>query len=346
MAMTSKVEPKSSHLSDSLLQSFLQQEFDPAAYLNTTLPSLSTPSTARSTHNNSAVPLSDLSTQTQTLLSQLNAQTARLSTTLTQLTDDIIRSGSRLAYEVDLLKGEASGLTDALNDGLRQDIELLASNPKSHVDSATIPSAIEEANGKPTNDDPPTTDPAQAELTQLDRLRTLTEARERLDSVIQLFGRAMAWPLSPSEQASLGSSFISVSAPTGESEAELRTRETKAKEFTEKERGEINELIGNGSDAKGLQEAAERVEELRSLLAVWEGTAEEKARRGFVEGLARMVEEKERAVAEKGIAGRGQRAVGERVPGMRYGTQDAGVGQSGYGFMRGLRKLGDGVYLD
>src|SRR6202012_2923462 len=64
----------------------------------------------------------DLSSQTQDLLSQLNAHTTRLSAILTQLTDDILRSGGRLAYQVEVLRGETIGLTETLTDGLKDDI--------------------------------------------------------------------------------------------------------------------------------------------------------------------------------------------------------------------------------
>lgn len=95
----------------SILEPFLQPgAFDAADYLNSTL--------------NPKLNLSELSSQTQNLLSQLNAQTSRLTAILTQLTDDILRSGARLAYEVDLLRGEAIGLSEALNEGLQDDIAL------------------------------------------------------------------------------------------------------------------------------------------------------------------------------------------------------------------------------
>lgn len=95
----------------SILEPFLQPgPFDAADYLNATL--------------NPKLNLPELSSQTQNLLSQLNAQTSRLTAVLTQLTDDILRSGARLAYEVDLLRGEAIGLSEALNEGLQNDIAL------------------------------------------------------------------------------------------------------------------------------------------------------------------------------------------------------------------------------
>jgi hypothetical protein len=138
MAITT-TKPKSSHTSDQLVQPFLQPDFDPATYLNTTLPSLSLSNTRSTNSNNSAVALPELSIQTQALLSQLNAQTNRLSNSLTQLTDEIIRSGARLAYEVEVLRGETTGLTDTLENGLKKDIE--PHNPNRNTSRACAPSS-------------------------------------------------------------------------------------------------------------------------------------------------------------------------------------------------------------
>lgn len=336
MAVTQKIEPKSPHLSDNILQPFLQPTFDPAAYLNGTLPPLSTTPTTLRNQNNTAAPLNELSAQTQTLLSQLNAQTTRLSTTLTQLTDDIIRSGSRLAYEVDLLKGEATSLTDALKTNLHHDIQLLAPGPSNQTPQNTSTTKtttdITATQNAPEQQQP---DPQQSnsQPTHLHRLTTLTTARRNLQEVIHLFGIATSWPLSPAEQSSTSNSIITISPPTHESETEKRARETKATEFKNRVREEITELVGQ----RDLARAKERVGELRVLLGVWEGTGEEKVRRGFVEGLGRVVEETE-GKGDSVAEGQGAEKVG--------GPSEAAAGQSGYGFMRGLRKLGDGVYLD
>ena len=312
-------KPKSSHTSDQLVQPFLQPDFDPATYLNTTLPSLSLSNT-RPTNSSNAVALPELSIQTQSLLSQLNAQTNRLSNSLTQLTDEIIRSGSRLAYEVEVLRGETTGLTDSLENGLKKDVELLAP-PNLQTDTDTASST--------------------SEPEYLQNLRTLSTLRARLDSVIQVFGAATAWPVAPSEvSGGVASSFISVSGP--EATDENRNREAKAKEYTEALRSEINSLLSS-NDVAGLEAAAERVEELRALAEVWKGTVEEKARTKVVEGLVRMMEDKQKVV--------GRRADGRRQPeravDMRYGDLDSrGAGEGGYGFLQNLRNLKDGMYLD
>ena len=333
-------KPKSSHTSDQLVQPFLQPDFDPATYLNTTLPSLSLSNTRPTTSNN-AVALPDLSIQTQALLSQLNAQTNRLSSSLTQLTDEIIRSGSRLAYEVEVLRGETTGLTDSLENGLKRDVELLAP-PKQATDAA----AAQQTNPPDTTS---TTSPPEPEPEYLQTLRTLSTLRARLDSVIRIFGAATAWPIAPSEVSSggggLASNFISVSAP--EATQENASREAKAKEYTEALRSEINSLLSS-NDVAGLEAAAERVEELRVLAEVWRGTAEEKARCRVVEGLGRLVEERQRGLAGAGRRGDGGRRQQqpERAVDMRYGDLETKGGEGGYGFLQNLRNFKEGMYLD
>lgn len=318
-----RATPKSAHVSDQLVQPFLQPDFDPATYLNSTLPSLSLSNTRPT--NGSSVPLPELSIQTQALLSQLNAQTARLSNSLTQLTDEIIRSGGRLAYEVEVLRGETTGLTDSLDNGLKKDIELLAPpKPASEEDVQTDASAAGAA----------TTEPEY-----LQNLRTLSTLRARLDSVIQVFGAATAWPVAPSDVASGASSFISVSGP--EANEENRNREAKAKEYTDNLRAEVNTLLAS-NDVAGLEAAAERVEELRSLAEVWKGTAEEKARNKFVESLVKTMEDRQKAMGRKTEV----RRQPERAVDMRYGDLDAKGAEGGYGFLQNLRNLKDGMYLD
>lgn len=334
-------EPKSQHVSEPIVQPFLQPDFDPAAYLNRSLPSLSTSNVRQA--NGSAVPLADLSSQTQSLLSQLNAQTSRLSNTLTQLTDEIIRSGGRLAYEVEVLRGETTGLTDTLENGLKKDMEVLAPSRQA---AAPAPEASKDTVEEGAESTADTTTAQSNEPEYLKNLRTLSLLRSRLDTVIQTFGQAMAWPVAPSEVASVASSFISVSAP--EASEENRSREEKAKAYSDKVRAEISDLLGpaSGSTTEGLEAAAERVEELRELAEVWKGTAEEKARTRFVEGLVKMLEDRQKALESKN--GRKAGGGGEPARGvdMRYGNLDSRAvseGGGGYGF---LQKLRNDMYLD
>ncbi|TLD25840.1 hypothetical protein E2P81_ATG09497 [Venturia nashicola] len=255
----------------SILDPFLQPgPFDAAAYLNATL--------------NPKLNLSELSSQTQNLLSQLNAQTSRLTTVLTQLTDDILRSGARLAYEVHLLRGETIGLSEALNEGLQDDIALFVPE--------TTDSTAE--NAPPPLDEPP----------YITHLRTLTHVKTRLESVIKVFGEAMHWSLPPSEISSSLSSFITVS------DSESHSREEKGRQFAESLRSEIAHLIVHSDNrAEGHEAALARVGALRELAEVWKGTAEEKARVRFVEGLVSLADGKLREL--------------EREDGVKFRTADS-----------------------
>lgn len=337
-SLPARIEPKSHHVSDPNLQPFLQPDFDPADYLNTTLPPLSMSSTTSSRASSRSVPLSEVSSQLQSLLSQLNAQTSRLSNTLTQLTDEIIRSGSRLAYEVEVLRGETNTLTDTFENGLKKDVELFVSEKDKAAKEAK-----DDANG----------DAVEEKSTQepefLERLRTLTTVRERLDQVIKIFGSAMQWTLAPSE-LSVASSFISVSAPDND---ETRSREEKGKEFTEKLRSEIIDLLASG--AEGIESANLRIDELRTLAELWKGTTEEKARYKLVESLQKIADDKQKAL---------DKAADSKRPGVspargydyRYGnmeipkaptpSQTQPEGGSGYGFLQNLKNLRNEMYMD
>ncbi|KAK3397317.1 hypothetical protein B0T20DRAFT_415890 [Sordaria brevicollis] len=362
-------QPKSAHVADPFLHDFLGPSFDAAAYLNATLPPLqtsagsSTSTTSRSANNQggatagtqAAVPLSEVSLQAQSVLSQLNAHTTRLTNTLTQLTDDILRSGSRLAYEVELLRGETLSLAETLTEGLSEDVSKFVPGGLSIPEQAPAPATtpgISTAEGSthqrrlsvavpPSQPQPeasavvPATpgasgnqpDAAEEEKPQepphITQLRTLTLVRSRLDSVIQTFGSAIDFVFPPSELSAV-SSFLSVSAPAPSDSASfnssdpdsIASTEEKGQKVLQALRDEISALLEsskseNGDDPiKGVEEAAKRVGELKELVKVWKGTAEEKGRAKFVEGLARMVEERHAALvrelesgARKGLGG-------------------------------------------
>lgn len=300
MAIAEDTAPKSSHVSDPALAPFLQPTFDPAEYLNATLPSLSL--SGRPVKGTSAS-LADLSSQTQDLLSQLNAQTTRLSATLTQLTDDILRSGGRLAYEVEVLRGETIGLTDTLKDGLQSDITKflpggLALDAEAKSPSSRRPSEAVQQDSAAVSapqDTPIQQQPADPTPEYITSLRTLTTVRSRLENVIKVFGEAMHWTLPPSD-VSLGSSLISVSAP--EPGSDNATLEQRGKEFASALRSEIGDLI-TGDPEDGPAKAQARIQALRDLAVVWKGTAEEKARGRFVEALVKVAEEKQREVEKE-----------------------------------------------
>ncbi|KAL2155286.1 hypothetical protein VTH82DRAFT_27 [Thermothelomyces myriococcoides] len=327
-------QPRSQHVADPFLQDFLSPSFDAASYLNAALPPLQTSSSRTSASQGStreAVPLAELSIQTQELLSQLNAHTTRLTNTLTELTNDILRSGSRLAYEVELLRGETLSLAETLSEGLEHDISKFVpggvrdvmAEPKPGVDihgtsahqrrksilmaapGATPGAARAAAEGTaaPAPGPAPAEGPAgQAETAgapseppYITQLRTLTLVRSRLESVIKTFGDAMEFVFPPSE-LSVSSSFLSVSAPDAEGGGRHSTEE-KGQQVLRKLRDEISGLLsGNdgGDPIKGIEDAARRVQELKELTTVWKGTAEEKGRTKFVDGLAKMVEDRHR----------------------------------------------------
>lgn len=88
---------------DSSLRHFTEPSFDPVEYLNDQLPPLTlSASQPHATRAPNSVNLADLSSRSQSLVSQLGTQNVRLSGNLTQLTEEILRSGGRLAYEVEV----------------------------------------------------------------------------------------------------------------------------------------------------------------------------------------------------------------------------------------------------
>lgn len=335
------IQAKSTHLADPALQPFLNPSFDPADYLNSTLPSLQSLNTPSPSRN--GVPLAELSTQTQTLLSHLSAHTTRLTTTLTQLTDEILRSGSRLAYEVEVLRGETLGLSEALTEGLHDDVAKfvpgglendlvrrdLYGPSRTRSATVTIPKT-------PTADD--TNGTKIVEPPYITQLRTLTLVRSRLDTVIKTFGDAMEWTFPPSE-VSVTSSFLSVSAPEPGSEA--HSTEEKGQQVSKRIRDEIATLLIGDNPIDGIEAAAKRVQELKELAIVWKGTAEERARCKFVEGLAKMVEDRHRDLLKD--AGQDSQ-LNQRVNALHDQENSvSSVGenraQSGYGFINQLQRL-------
>ncbi|KAJ2894277.1 Malic acid transport protein 1 [Zalerion maritima] len=269
-------QPKSTHVEDHFLQDFLSQSFDPVEYLNSTLPPLSTTSSG-TTSSGGPLALADLSNHAQTVVSQLNAHTTRLSSTLTQLTDDILRSGSRLAYQVELLRGEALSTSEALNERLSTDMVVFLPAKQPTTSSSTTETKA-------------TTEGAEPQY--VSQLRTLTTVRARLDSVIKIFGDAMEFVFPPSE-LSTSSSFLSVSAP--DLGTEKQSTEEKGQQILHKLRDEISALLADSKDPiQGIEKAAHRIEELKELSTVWNGTAEEKGRAKFLETLTKMVEDRHR----------------------------------------------------
>ncbi|KAI9876192.1 MAG: hypothetical protein M1830_007059 [Pleopsidium flavum] len=370
-AETTSSKPASRHVADAALEPFLTARFDPIDHLNATLPSLTLSSTQpHPLRQPSSISLSEASTQVQTLLSQFNAQTSRLSENLTQLTDEILRSGGRLAYEVEVLRSESTGLTEALTDWLRDDISKFVpdgltlvlkyssngQNGEAWSRRLSSPLMVEKAPKGHTDHSEELEDGIDPPY--IIQLRTLTLVRSRLESVINTFGEAMEWTLCPSD-STIASSFISVSAP--EPAVDSHGREQKGKEVAKKLRDEISKaLVSNGDGEAGLIAATKRVEELRDLATVWKGTAEEKARIKFVEGLARMIEDRaktlERDAWEKRHRDGPERTASSRKPAVspsksgrpsgEYERNGKSVGEGGPGFLRNLQRLRDEIYLD
>ncbi|KAK8093649.1 hypothetical protein PG997_000334 [Apiospora hydei] len=251
------IEAKSQHVSDPFLQSFLSPTFDPASYLNATLPPLQAHVSSVSSSPEGA----------------LNAQTTRLTNTLTQLTDDILRSGSRLAYEVELLRGETLSLSEALSDGLQDDVAKFVPNGlQAQLDSKKN-ATDEVAQRRPSVGTPAPTDTTPKSATMEDpayisQLQTLALVRSRLDSVIKTFGDAMEFVFPPSE-LSVTSGFLSVSAP--DAGGHDHSTEEKGQQVLKQFKEDIITLLSTSKDpVAGIEKAAQRIEELKELLVLVE----------------------------------------------------------------------------
>ncbi|KAL4944486.1 hypothetical protein BDV06DRAFT_187162 [Aspergillus oleicola] len=320
--------------------------FDPVDFLNDTLPPLTLQShsqlssQSQSLHHSSQssskpVTLSDLSTRIQSILSQTNAQNIRHSATLTSLTDDILRSGNRLAYEVEVLRGETITLSEVVGERLSQEMAPFTLDPPAPTSTTTDENTADQ---EEQNGDKKKVELKNPEPEYISNLRTLNQVRSRLEEVVQTFGDAMEWPLPPSE-TSLTSSFISVSAP--EPGPEAASAEEKGLEVSKKIKNEITELL-DGGDMNGIEAANKRVEALRVLASVWKGTAEEKARGRFVDNLVKMVEERRRILEARAQPVQPISSVGS---GQRGHQRQESEGPGG-GIFRNLQRLREEIYLE
>ncbi|KAK3297646.1 uncharacterized protein B0H64DRAFT_372978 [Chaetomium fimeti] len=284
-------QPQSQHVADPFLQDFLNPSFDAASYLNATLPPLQTSSRTPGNQASSqgAVPLAELSIQTQTALSQLNAHTTRLTNTLTELTNDILRSGSRLAYEVELLRGETLGLSETLSEGLEDDIAKFV--PGGVRDTVAEPRATADGHGASSSHQrrmsiltgaPPTTAPAAAPAAAETTTTTPPAATETAPAPAP--AAPVAAPATPDEPAyitqlrtltlvrsrldaviktfgeamefvlppsevSVSSSFLSVSAP--DAGGANHSTEEKGQQVLRALRDEISRLLEGGGGGEG-----------------------------------------------------------------------------------------------
>lgn len=374
-----KIEPKSAHTSDPFLQAFLSPTFDAAEYLNSVLPPLQGSSSSLRSTSTAAnkVSLAELSTEAQTVVTQLNAHTTRLTGTLSQITEDILRSGSRLAYEVELLRGETLGLSEALlGEGpLKADLDRfvpagidaiptrrasLVGTPLPGAEAAVMVSESPAPITPAVTGAPAPTEEAQDEPPYISHLRTLTLVRSRLDAVIKTFGEAMEFVFPPSE-ISVSSGFLSVSAPDfpdrHSGTAEQISMEDRGQQTLKKLREEISGLLKRGGSydekIQGVEQATKRVEEIKLLTSVWKGTAEEKGRTRFVEQLARLVEERHRELVKEVESQRdrdqARRAQDENGVSRREqtGSSEASAESrgplGGYGFMNQWQKIRGGL---
>ena len=271
----------------------------------------------------------------------MNVQNIRFAGTLSQLTDEILRSGGRLVYEVEILRGDANTLHESLTEILNEDIQSFTSAP-----------AGDRKNGIAEQEQPDAIVPRE-EPGFIAQLRTLGQVKARLEEVINVFGEAMKWPLPPSE-VSLTSSLISVSAP--EPGSDSGGREEKGKEFAKRARTEITELLNKTAGGPNIEAAVGKVEALRVLSTVWKGTAEERARNKLVDSLNKLVEDGMRqnearsqsqsARAADGAAASSSSAPGKSISGIPRDRPVQESASSSGGLFRNLQRLRDEIYLD
>ncbi|KAI4232338.1 MAG: hypothetical protein LQ349_005087 [Xanthoria aureola] len=342
--------PRSTHLTDPLLLPFLAPSFSATSYLNTTL--LPPPTKPSPTTSQPQPTLSTLASQTQSQISTLSAQTSRLSATLTALTDDILRSSSRLTYEIELLRGEANGLVEALTSSRGA----LNGAIKTFIPSGLHPGPHDiNANDTNPNNEPTPSDPEKVHppptTDHINKLRTLHQVRASLTSVTQIFSLALTWPMPPSLLPSTSTSLISITSPS--SQSTLSLLESSGQAALAALRREIEEMVVERGE---IGRARARVQELRDCVGVWQGTSEERARgkwvgevEGWVEGFVGKGEGSGGGEVVKRKMGDVERGGGLVVGGgggrngvEQQGTTPARTG-SGAGFLRRLREE---IYMD
>lgn len=310
-----------------LPEGLLDDDFDPIRYLDNALPSLTLTSKTQTGKQNRSTQIQSVSVETQGLLSKLNTYNIRTSTELTGLTDEILRSGNRLAYEVEVLRSDANSLYDLLSTTLQDDISYFVQKEvvRNNTDITDGQSLTVEASN-------PTQSP---EFMQ--QLRLLGHVKSRLEDVIRIFGEALKWPIPPSD-VSVASSLISVSAP--ELGVVNSVEDDKARAVIRRYREEITDLLSSeGGGQAGLEAASKRVEDFQNLTIVWKGTAEERARNRVVEGFAKIVEDRKRALGTSNQNRSYPESAKSNSQPSRLGAPGAAAG--------GLwRKLRDEMYLD
>lgn len=363
-------DSKPPNLSDKTIEKLYDTDFSPVDFLNSTLPALSLPGHTSAGKSGRLPQLQDVALEVQSLLSKLNTHNIRTSSQLTQITDEILRSGSRLAYEVEILRGDINSLYRTIAETLREDInQFVQENP---IASTHTPGTETQGGNEGGLLDMKNQTTALPPF--IEQLQTLQTAKSRLEQTIKTFDAAMRWPLPPPPSPTLPASIISVSAPefelgltgatsslydtatyqTGQNargQDESKTRAAAAKSL----RDEVTNLLDSDRDPyAGLEAAARRVEELRQLTGVWRGTSEEKPRTKFVDSLQKIVDDRKKVLDTQGPGNRPARAEpgdttsitttaqrSSSMPGRPARTESPARG-----LLRNLQKLRDEIYLE
>ena len=321
---------KSPHTADPLLAPFRATTFDPTAYLNAALPPLGVPTPAQPVRAARSQPLAAVAAEARAHAQRLGAHAARLDAALAALADETLRAGPRLGYAVEVLRGEVASLGLALAGRVRG-AGGAAENGRGTDGEGTgkdDDAGGREGKGGGTSRTGEGGGGADGEPAAVAGLRELLRVRARLQDVVATFDAALQWPLAPSA-ASLGAALVSVSGPAAAADAG-RSLEAQGQAAQAALRESVVQRLGSGG-AEGVCAAEARVTELQALVGVWRGTAEEKPRAKFVEGLARMVAEKRREEERRGAM---------PPKGAEEGRE------SGRGLFGGLRRLRDEIYLE
>lgn len=324
---------------DPTIPSISAPSFDAVSFLNDSLPVLNISSAQQPTPKGSQISqIQDASSQLQSLLTKVNTQHIRSSSQLTQVTDDILRSGSRLAYEVEVLRGDANSLYEVLTDTLKGDIREFVAE---HVVSSPE-NGVEDGPSKNAKDPD-----------FIAQLRMLGKVKARLEAVVNVFGEAMKWPL-PASETSVTSSLISVSAPELAGMATTDQDEI-GKEAARKFRAEITDVLDSDVGGyAGLEAASAKLEELKLLCTVWKGTAEERARARFVDSLSKIVDDRRKVLDAQLLPQRARADSATQrsssMPGRGGARSERNAptesGNPAGGLFRNLQKLRDEIYLD
>lgn len=253
-------------------------------------------------------------------------------------------------YEVELLRGEALSLCESFSQTGELHSAISCFISQETEDSTTVSvkpetdASICQNNVKLPDHDvessqvSPITQPTDDSEPPIADLRTLLRVRALLTKVTQTFSLAISWPMPPSLLPA-SSALIAVSAPVDPA------LEEKGQAACNQMRQDILALLKEGDKLKdgkdGVERAVEKVREVRACLGLWNGTGEEKARKIFVDGLEKMVEERTRrqigAAYEKVTSGQANEEIKADVKSMS---------SRGPGLLRNLQRLREEIYME